>query len=224
MEEMKKTHYDILGVSPDAKDDEIKRAYRNRARNVHPDKGGDEEEMAAINHAYDVLKDPQRRLLYDKTGEDDRKPIEEEIRSLLFQAFADALVNDAPVALSHARQYVEKTKNQIVAHKQEGEAIKKKLQYRRDKITVKEGDNVFHILIDQDLYSINLRLNQLAHDVEICDEALAALKNYETTEKMPVVAEVNFNFREVDLSDFFNPRSARSSSTSTETKRKENKT
>ncbi len=62
--------YEILGVARNASEDEIKRAYRKRARTAHPDVGGEEEEFKAITHAYEVLSDPQRRAKFDRFGDD----------------------------------------------------------------------------------------------------------------------------------------------------------
>jgi molecular chaperone DnaJ len=61
--------YEILGVAREASDDEIKRAYRRRARELHPDTGGDEEEFKELTTAYEVLKNPQARANYDRYGD-----------------------------------------------------------------------------------------------------------------------------------------------------------
>ncbi|HVM19651.1 MAG TPA: J domain-containing protein [Egibacteraceae bacterium] len=61
--------YEILGVSRDASEDEIKRAYRRRARELHPDAGGDEEEFKELTTAYEVLKNPTARQNYDRFGD-----------------------------------------------------------------------------------------------------------------------------------------------------------
>jgi molecular chaperone DnaJ len=63
-------YYDILGVSKNASDDEIKKAYRKLAHKHHPDKaGGDEKKFKEINEAYQVLSDKTKRQQYDQFGQ-----------------------------------------------------------------------------------------------------------------------------------------------------------
>ena len=67
---MKENYYDILGISKDAKPDEIKKAYRKLALQFHPDKNlGDqeaEEKFKKVAEAYEVLGDEEKRGKYDK--------------------------------------------------------------------------------------------------------------------------------------------------------------
>src|SRR5262245_2070775 len=68
----KRDYYDILGVSRDADDKELKNAFRKLAKQHHPDaRPGDktaEHKFKEINEAYDILKDPQKRAAYDRFG------------------------------------------------------------------------------------------------------------------------------------------------------------
>ncbi|MDR1016092.1 MAG: molecular chaperone DnaJ [Coriobacteriales bacterium] len=64
-------YYDILGVSHDASDSEIKKAFYKKARQLHPDvnKAPDaEEQFKSLNEAYEVLSDKQKRSQYDRFG------------------------------------------------------------------------------------------------------------------------------------------------------------
>lgn len=63
-------YYELLGVARGASQDDIKKAFRTKAHQHHPDKaGGDTEKFKAINEAYQVLSDPQKRQQYDQYGQ-----------------------------------------------------------------------------------------------------------------------------------------------------------
>lgn len=60
--------YERLEVSKTASAEEIKKAFYRLSKTTHPDKGGDAEAFKAINQAYEILSDPDRRSHYDMTG------------------------------------------------------------------------------------------------------------------------------------------------------------
>ena len=62
-------HYSVLGAGRDEAREEIERRYKRLARQHHPDRGGDEEEMKAVNEAWRVLGDRESRRDYDARRE-----------------------------------------------------------------------------------------------------------------------------------------------------------
>lgn len=80
---MTKTLYEVLGIRKNAGARAITKAYRKRAMETHPDRGGDPEEFRQVEQAYKVLRDPARRKWYDETGEVESVSIDREESAVL---------------------------------------------------------------------------------------------------------------------------------------------
>lgn len=91
---MQHDYYQVLGVDPNASFETIRDAYRRRAMDCHPDRGGSHEQMVLLNEAWEILSDPERRQRYDAVRRD--------TASLSVQTAAAA---DAQQARQQAEQY-----------------------------------------------------------------------------------------------------------------------
>jgi len=96
---MAKDYYQILGVSRNASDEEIKKAYRKLAMQYHPDRNLGKEKWAnerfkEINEAFSVLGDPQKRKQYDQFGTAESINVGDIFRSPFTKGTFEDLMND----------------------------------------------------------------------------------------------------------------------------------
>ena len=66
----KRDYYEVLGLQKTATPDEIKKAYRKLVKELHPDKGGDENAFKEVSEAYEILSDKDKKIKYDQFGHD----------------------------------------------------------------------------------------------------------------------------------------------------------
>lgn len=102
--------YDDLGVTKDADHDALRAAYRERAKETHPDIGGDPDEFRRVHRAWATLKDDARRAKYDATGEiDDKASVGE---------FEDSLSLIMPMIYATVSDFIDGRGNVIDPEKQ----------------------------------------------------------------------------------------------------------
>ena len=83
--------YVLLGVERDADEAAVKSAYRKVAKAAHPDSGGDADQFARLQTAYELLEDPVRRKVFDDTGYDPQLADAKDLKGLLM---LETLVNE----------------------------------------------------------------------------------------------------------------------------------
>lgn len=174
--------YDFLGVPKDADTAAIKRAYRKKASQAHPDKGGDAASMALVNRAHEVLTDPERRDRYDRTGADgDAREPADEASELLMAAFAEALNEPEGCFMEAVRAKVTGliVEGQRTLRQLDSKILK--LTKRRDKTTGPER-NLVHMVIDQQVKQASQERERIGEAVKTAQRALEMLNDYQSSE------------------------------------------
>jgi len=142
--------YKILGVIKEATKSEIKKAFRKKAKSMHPDKGGKPEEFIKINIAYNVLVNSERRKRYDDTGDyDSVKDNNADIYNSLCQLF-DLIISRIDYKFSDV---FGKMKYEIDSKISEEKRMIKKYKKEKDIIKdvknriLKDNENSLHIFL-----------------------------------------------------------------------------
>lgn len=119
--------YEILGVDRDASQDDIKRAYRRKAQDAHPDRGGDAAMMRALALAHEILGDSDKRAEYDSMGQEgSANSLDHDAWSLVATHINQAFeVTDNPVESLH--EVLDGIRDQIESDRQKHRAKNVKL-------------------------------------------------------------------------------------------------
>jgi curved DNA-binding protein CbpA len=182
--------YDVLGVATDASDADIKRAYKQRVKEVHPDKeGGSQAAFHEVAQAFRVLMDPDLRALWDAKGSldaDDFQEAESQYLKIFAETFSSAVIDcqeyldevdimrDMRTSLDQAlvdmHETVEKTKR-----------ILRGLNNLRARMTVRKGrPNVLDVVLEKQIQG---RVAELAHNTKaarILELCVIESANYRT--------------------------------------------
>jgi len=188
MKNKKSTYlYARLDVTSDATQAEIKKAYKFLAGIYHPDReGGDAEMFKSIKFAYDILKDPAKRKVYDETGvieEANQDELEAygDIFNLLAQIIDQTTNVENTNIIQTAKNATTDTRHanqrQIAMHQ---EAIQKREKVAKKILRKNSGENLLVGMIANQIQSIKklIGLNQKA--IDKMDRILTLLEDYET--------------------------------------------
>ncbi len=181
--------YEILGVSKNATQEEIKQAYRKKANETHPDVGGDAERFALVSHADSILSNPSDRRRYDQTGQNERTtPIESRAAAMVSCAFDAAMDNEFMVSFAY-KDLVEKIHGKIeqismqLSKRLEDEesqfktmsGIRKRLKRKRRK----PGEDILLGILDGKIRAHMGSIRSLKEEQNVCSLAHKLVDEYE---------------------------------------------
>jgi curved DNA-binding protein CbpA len=186
-------HYEILGIERTASPAEIKRAWRRKSKEHHPDRGGDPMTMALVNLAHDTLMDPRKREHYDLTGEE--KPLTSddiEARNGIIKLFMAHLVEGRTTnPVNSARRSLEAEVNQFTDQIKRGERASDRLRAYLPQVECSEPVSLWRDTIDAAVRQIESDLEKPRHTVTVLTRALEMLKAYRCEIVDPERAEAN---------------------------------
>ncbi len=186
--------YEVLGLPPDCDADEIRRAFRVLAMKHHPDRGGDDAVMAAIQHAYDILSDPEKRAAYNK-GELGQKPARTRALDLLLKLWEEMVADDQfnGLYIASARETIKKGQSEAKTfiHKMSREPAR--LNRLLAKVTCKGEDNFFRSTVERQLEAIAQRLKHAEDHSALLAIVLELLDEYEDAEQARTIRSVQFS-------------------------------
>lgn len=177
-----KNPYEILDVPPAANEAEIKKAYRKKAQEAHPDKGGNTELFKEIAKAYEILSDAEKREHFDKTGEEKSNQVEAEVISALIQIVLTTIHANDPKyndLIQIARNMVRSKQQQHAGTKSDGEFQMLRLLEASSRISVVEGkENLLSSAILKQVEDIKKQIAEIEKVIAIGVKILEMLDNY----------------------------------------------
>ena len=174
--------YKELNISKDASQDEIKKAYHKKSKENHPDKKGTTKNMQKINHAYMILKDPEKRKRYDETGDenqinDEKSKIIQGIDSII-NAFIENPPDNILYAISEIRSNNEEDRDKQISELQSKKTNIEKFRNRILKTPSDSNDYISNILNNK-IGEIDNRIKIIEKQFELFMKALDIFEKYE---------------------------------------------
>lgn len=193
--------YSDLGLDKGAIDEDIKRAYRKKARETHPDKGGSSEKFQIVSNAYAILSDAERRQRYDETGEggyvDEKSVVYQQLGVMLFGVIENTPDLDHTDLIAKMKQIISEGKKKA---DKETAATKKKIEaYQRTMKRFKNRNNKKNRLADMIKHNVGvleMKLGEIAKMRKLGDDMEAVVEEYvyEADTVSPAVDEMTRAF------------------------------
>lgn len=183
---MTKCPYEILGVEKSSTDDEIDRAYRRMAKQHHPDSNGtgDTTQFKMIVFAYEILKDCERRRLYDEFGETEpRKNATAEMLASILNGVLQEIIESGRdfEKVDVVKQMTDEIKRAIKNLKERSAKAEKKAEKFRsaaDRMIVDDGDNILRSALLEPAKQMEAEMAAMNRQVEQLEECEKMLSRY----------------------------------------------
>ena len=173
--------YDILGVGKDATEEEIKAAYKRQAKKNHTDKGGDNDKMVAVNKAYGVLKNPEKKAHYDATGEEEMQGFDKRFQALVQDIFIRIIeeVKDVEVLdlIDIFKHNVQSMLDNGIAEKEKVEKNLEKMHKTLERLSAKNNNHIITV-IQLNISRLEDTLKKFESDISFVEDCLEVLNSY----------------------------------------------
>jgi curved DNA-binding protein CbpA len=167
--------YTVLDVPKDADQETIRRAHRRKAKRCHKDAGGNDDQMRAVNEAWMVLRDPERRQRYDQTGQTDEKDTTMQRFVGLFLQAVEAVLDQPGVdPINLLRQKLANMRHQVESHQKE--LAKKAAAHRRIK---RRGQNLLQQVMENHATGLERQAEAAKNELEDIAKMKELLEGYQ---------------------------------------------
>lgn len=178
--------YEVLGVAKNATMDEIKKAHRKLATKHHPDKGGETDAFQRIQHAFEILSDPERRKRFDEFG-DASNP--KDLKSQMLNELAGLMLVVIDQVDIERNDIVHVMKSRINNEISKGQQVMSNLGQqiqKREKVikrlTLKDaegGQNVMLNMLEASIGEVRQRLSQVSEAIDRMAQMREILEEYQ---------------------------------------------
>lgn len=180
-----KSPYETLGVPKTADAATIRRAHRQRAKQHHPDAGGNEAAMREVNEAYLILRDPARRQHFDETGEAEQRDSAVTDLIAMFISACEVEQSDmTPLELVRL-----KLQSQLAIVQKEQRILTSRARHinrMAAKVTVRQGPNLLGTALENHAANLERKAASAVEELARIERMTAILKEYDFIQEQPI--------------------------------------
>lgn len=190
----KRTPYEALDVDRKATTDTIKRNYRRKAKEFHPDKGGDAQEFAEVAKAYKLLTDSQRRKHYGETGDEgETEGVQQSaavsILAGFFQQAVIQAINDNSFRehdiIAIMRTKAKERQQSAKQNAKTAEKAAERMTKLKAKVVNKGSGDLLERMFDEPIREFGIQVASMNAEAEACGQAVELLADYEFKSDKP---------------------------------------